>query len=218
MEYATGQQIYDVIVSAASSPISVSELKLFAKISGTGEDALLQQIIDGVTLEAERYTKRVFVQRTFRTWRDSLGDFGETPAYVCAPPMRYPYSQSGAPIVLRRSPLVSVSSVKYYSAGVLTTMSSALYQVVKKPAYSFIAPLSDAGWVTVDNRLQAVEIDFVAGYATVPADIKNALLAHATSVYQNRGDCDSGGSCSCSFAPSVSLAVYQQYRILDFVG
>lgn len=216
MEYATGQQIYDVIVSAASSPISVSELKLFAKISGTGEDALLQQIIDGVTLEAERYTKRVFVQRTFRTWRDSLGDFGESPAYVCAPPMRSPYAQSSAPVVLRRSPLISVSSVKYYSAGVLTTMNADLYQVVKKPAFSMIAPLSE--WVTVDNRFQAVEIDFVAGYATVPADIKNALLAHATSVYQNRGDCDTGGSCSCSFAPSVALAVYQQYRIVDFVA
>lgn len=221
MEYATGQQIYEVITPAAETPISVTDLKLYAKINGTAEDALLAQIIAGVTLEAERYTKREFVTRTYRTYRDQLGDFGEQPAYVSAPPMRYRNWRGREPIVLRRSPLLAISSIKYYLSGVLTTISSADYQIVKKPAFSFVIPVGDSVWPSVDIRLHGVVIEFTAGYgaaSAVPADIKNALLAHATQVYQNRGDCDSGGSCACNFAPSVALMVYQQYRIMDFVG
>lgn len=221
MEYATGQQLYDVTIPASESPISVSELKLFAKISGTSEDALLQQIINGVTLEAERYTKLDFVSRTYKTFRDSFGDYAESPAYVCNPPMRYRYSSNNAPIVLRRSPLQSVSLIQYYSGGVLTTLNVADYMIVRKPAFSFVVPVGDALWPTPDDRMQAVQITFVSGFgaaAAVPADIKNALLAHATSVYQNRGDCNSGSSsCACEFAPAVSLAVYNQRRIVDFV-
>lgn len=219
MEYATGQQVYNVTVAPTEQPITVDELKLYAKISGTAEDALLAQIIKGVTLSAERYIKQDFITRTYRTFRDVFGDRADSPAYFGYPAHTCSQSFGKAPIALRRSPVGSIVSVKYYSGGALATVDAADYYLVVKPSYAMIAPVSE--WPTPDLRMQAVQIEFTAGYgaaSVIPADIKDALLAHATSVYQNRGDCDSGGSCECKFAPAVSMAVYNGYRIIEFVA
>jgi len=197
------------------SAVSVAEVKLWAKISGSAEDALIQGIIDGVTLEVEKYTKREIILKGFRTLRNNFGDVNETP-------LRDPVYFPEAPVTLRRTPLHSITSISYLSGGVMLALDLDDIDIIESPDFSSFVPATGKSWVFPDRRPQAVEIEFTAGYpdaASVPADLKNALLAHITSVYQNRGDCDSGGgSCSCKFAPGVSMAVYNQYRIIDFRG
>lgn len=216
----TIQQPYELITPAAESPISLAEFKLWAKVTTSADDDLIQQIIDAVTREAEAYTKLDFVSKGYRTYRDYFGDEGESPAR-----QDYYYAGGGyyagnyQQITLRRSPLVSVDSITYLKSGVSTAFTD--FYVVKKPSFSKVLPNTDTNFPTdADNRAQAITIDFTAGFgaaADVPSDIKQALLAHATSVYQNRGDCDpASGGCSCAFAPAQSLMVYNQRRIIDF--
>ena len=63
-------------------------------------------------------------------------------------------------------------------------------------------------------RMQAVTITFDCGFGTeanVPAEIKEAILLHATAMQSNRGDCD---DASCANAvPAIAKAIYLQNRI-----
>lgn len=196
-------------------PVSVAEFKLWAKISGSAEDSLIEGIIRGVTLEVEKYTKREINLKTFQTFRNNFGDVNETP-------IRDPIYFPEAPVTLRRTPLHSITSVSYLSGGVMVALDLDDIDIVESPDFSSFVPATGKTWVVPDRRPQAIAIEFTAGYAdaaSVPSDLKVALLTHITSVYQNRGDCDSGGgSCSCKFAPGQSMAVYNQYRIIDFRG
>ena len=63
--------------------------------------------------------------------------------------------------------------------------------------YSQIFLKEDQEWPTnIDLVPQAVEIIFTSGYgateASVPADVKIALLSHIAFMYENRGDCNTG--------------------------
>lgn len=46
-------------------PVTVEDQKVFSRVDGDDEDALIQQLIEGVTAEAEDITGRIFAQRTF---------------------------------------------------------------------------------------------------------------------------------------------------------
>jgi uncharacterized phiE125 gp8 family phage protein len=207
----TGAQPYDLTAPVTDYPITLAELKVWLKITGTEEDALLQSIIAGVTLEAEKYTKREFITKSFETYRDVFGDPEESPS-----PIGCNFFE--LPIVIRRSKLQDVTSIEYLKDGSFITLDPSEYFIVNKDAFSQIAPIDQ--WPIPTQRQQAIKIVFNAGYGDaddVPQDIKNALLAHATAVYTNRGDCDNGSSsCSCNFAPSEAMSVYNQYRIIDF--
>lgn len=208
----TGQAPYILITPAAETPISVAEFKAWAKITSSADDAIIADLIAAVTLSAEQYTKRDFVTKTYDTYRDVFGDEWESPA-------RNNLYSIDAPIWLRKSPLQVVTEVEYLSGGSNVAYNISNLRTVKKPAYSYIKPNNGLSWPNVDDEPQAVRVRFTAGYgaaADVPADLKQALLNHVLSVYQNRGDCDNGCDCSCQFAPAYSLSVYRQYRIVDF--
>lgn len=210
--FSTGAQPYNLISEVTEYPITVAEFKQWAKINNSVEDSLIQRIIAGVTLEAEKYTKRDFILKVYQTFRDRFGDVDESPSPV-------PVQTTDHPVVLRRSPFDQVVLIVYQSDGQPVNMDLNDVRVVQKDSFSQIVPVNS--WPTVDLIPQAIEIQFQAGYgsaADVPSDIKNALLAHATAVYFNRGDCSdgSGVSCSCKFAPPESISVYNQYRIVDF--
>jgi len=208
-------QPYIVIVPAEEYPISRADFKLWAKVTGTADDTIIDRIIKGVTLEAEKYTKREITKKTFRTFRDVFGDLEETP--IDWRSARY---FEDVPVTLRRSPLLAINEITYKVAGVDTNLDLDDIEILLSPDFSSFAPAYGVVWKQVDNRSQSIAIEFDAGYETaadVPPDLLNALLSHATAVYQNRGDCDSGGgSCDCKFAPAEALAVYKQYRINDF--
>lgn len=208
-------QVYQVITPATETAISLADLKLWAKVTVIADNPILQRIIEGVTLEAERYTKREITKKTFRTFRDIFGDLEETPVdYRGA---RY---FTDLPITIRRSPLLSITEITYKVDGSPVAMDLDDIDIDHRADYSQLVPAYGKQWAEIEPRPQAITIEFEAGYAStdvIPSDLKNALLAHATAVYQNRGDCspDSGG-CDCKFAPAEAMAVYKQYRILDF--
>jgi len=213
-------QPYEVITPPAELPVSIQEFKSWAKITSSHDDALIQRIIEGVTDEAEKYTKRDFVEREYETFRNVFGDIEESPVRGCG---RYIHLPNRTPVTLRRSKLLSVTGIEYEKDGNVTIFPLSDIRTIKKDAFSQIVPKQSSHWAIPDPEPQSIRITFTAGYGTaadVPAALKNAILAHSTAVYQNRGDCDdgSGGSCSCKFAPAEALSVYNQYRIIDFRG
>jgi len=219
---ATGAQPYIITTGATESALSVNLVKSWVKAPGAADDALLQLIIDRVADQAEKYTKRDFIKKTFKTFRDTFGDFNDDPAYLGYPSMSY--GALSMPITLRRSPLIGVNSVKYYDLNnVQQTMDPSLYYTVVKDAFSMIASVDNNPWPSTADRYQAIEISFDAGYGAkekdIPAALRSAMLAHIAAVYTNRGDVDVGNDADIySLAPAASLSAYNQYRIYDFVA
>lgn len=69
-------------------------------------------------------------------------------------------------IELRKVPVASLSSIKYYTSEVLTTWASGNYHsdLVSEPAR--IEPISGTSWPTTDIRPNAVQIEWVSGVAS----------------------------------------------------
>lgn len=209
--YATGQGFTEVVTPPASSAISLATAKAWMKVTTTADDTIIQAIINSVEAYASAYTKRVLQSTVFRTYRDVFGDVSDNSAMYGYPARSIYGVQCDTPITLRKSPLISVSSVQYYFEDSLTPFTD--FYIDRKFDFSRIAPTTGNYWPIPDVRMQAIQINFTAGYTTLPADLNMALLDHILSAYENRGDC----GCADS-VPANAKAVYNSYRIEDFVA
>lgn len=189
---------YEVIVPAVTTPVTLDQVKEFLKLdpTDTSQDTFLTTLINACTQYAERYTKRDFINKTYRTYRDYF---------------------SGCGIELRKSLLQQVVTVDYINQdNVQTTVPTTVYFSTQSNDYSSIFTQQDQVWPTdVRMQRQSVIIEFVAGYgdtsSDVPADLQLALLNHISAMYSDRGDC-----CDCaSTLPGNAKAIYDIYMIMS---
>jgi hypothetical protein len=201
----------------ATLAVPLAEVKTWLKVSGSTLDDEITALIESATLTGERITKRDFINKTYKTFRDNFSDYPSAYGnYSALIPATQRPSTLGE-IELKRSKLQSVTSVKYLKSDVLTTVATSVYYATEEIDFSSLALVDGQAWPTdVDNRKQAVEIIFVAGYGDadtdVPSDIRLAIKKHVASAFVNRGDCDDE-----RFLPSGALATYMNNRIEDIV-
>jgi len=208
---------YFVEVPAAELAVPLDEVKLWLKPSGAwGEslDAEITALIKGATKTAENHMRRELIDKGFRTFRDRFDDYdGLCGDYsVLIPASRRSYRPG---IELRRSPLQSVDSIEYLKSDVWTLVDSSIYYATSENEYSRILLADGQSWPNdLDNREQAVRIDFTAGYGAdadaVPEDVKTAIKMHVANAFANRGDCVDG-----RFLPPGARGIYNQNRILE---
>ncbi len=184
---------YNVTTPAAGRPLTLAETKDYLKYTASDQDDLINHLIDAATDCGEKYTGRDFINKTYTTFRDTFHDCFQ----------------------LRRSRVSSVTSIKYLLNDVLTTVATTVWGFTDVNNYPDIFLKEDKVWPTdVDNVPQAIEIVFVAGYGAddtaIPADVKNAMLAHILFMFENRGDCPS----DTSGLPATSKVLYDKIRII----
>lgn len=189
---------YNITVAPAALAVALADFKTHLRITGTAQDAELTAILNAAIGYAEKYTKRDFITRTYETYRNDLSE-------VCE---------------IRRSKLQSITSITYLVSGSPVTVSSDLYYNTVENDFSRILLEDGESWPTNgDTREQSVVITFKSGYGDadtdVPKDLKQAIMQHATSIYENRGDCSIGQCADC--LPLNAALTYQQYRINDIV-
>ncbi len=99
------------------------------------------------------------------------------------------WPESDGPIKLPRGPIQSVTSVKYTdSAGTETTLTVTTDYLVST-VRARIIPAYGCSWPSAILRpIDAIVVRFVAGYTTVPARYKNAILLATSGFYNHRGD------------------------------
>ena len=118
--------------------------------------------LNAATAAVEDYTGRSLTSKTFRL---NAAEWPEARLFE-----------------LRRSPLVSITSVKYYAEDdtVLTTMSSAAYRAIAGRLPGLVEFLPDTDLVALEPRSDAVQVDFVAGHGlkayAIPAQLRLAVL------------------------------------------
>lgn len=145
--------------SAPGMPFTLSEARVQLKNEEeTYDDALVTALVKAAGEMAENKTNRAFMQST---WQWTGEDFPPSDCYGF--------------FKLMPGPLVSVTSIKYYPSdgGAQVTMVAGTdYEVDNRNVpgrIRFLENLPDA-----DDRYDAVEIVFVAGYATAQGEGESA--------------------------------------------
>lgn len=147
--------------AAIIEPLTVSEAKTHLRILHSEDDTYIATLIAAARSRVEIETQRSLITRTYELVGDS-----------------FPASST---IALPMPPLRSVTTIKYYdSTGTLSTFASTNYRVDTYSAPGRVELVSGSSWPTTQERQNAVEIVYVAGYGdlptAVPAEIRQAIL------------------------------------------
>jgi uncharacterized phiE125 gp8 family phage protein len=166
-----------LVQGASGDPVSLSEAALHCRVDSTTDHPALQAMLRAATAAAEKYIGRPIITRTYRQFFD---------AWPC-----------GEALELRRSPLVSVTHVKTYDdADTATTFASSNYFVDTVSQPGRIVLRSAASWPTADRVANPIEVEYKAGFGTdpasVPADIRQAVLMLTANLYEHRGEAVTG--------------------------
>ena len=128
------------------------------------------------------------------------------------------YFQAPAtPIILPRYPAISLDTVTVYDeAGVSTAVTIADVfdvDVASRPAR--VALKRGATWPTASRSLNAIELDYTAGWGTavsdVPPSLRRAVLEMAAYMHTHRGDCTPEEGYTRSSAHSI----LRTYRVRE---
>lgn len=157
-----------IITPPAALAVSLADARNAARIDGTDSDADIEIQVSAITAEAEHGTGRAIINRTYRVTLDAFP--------VC--------------IIVPASPLISVSSVKYFDlAGVEQTIDPSAYIVDAASEPGRIKPAS--AWPVAQDRIGAVNVVAVCGYGpddkSTPPVFKGYILAKVREYYAPAG-------------------------------
>lgn len=147
-------------------PVTRDAVKLAIEIGDiTDFDDELDEIIPAAVELVETDCRRALMPQTWTLRLDCFRDYE---------------------IELRRPPIQTVSFVKYTTGGVLTTFSSANYQVDINTEPGRIRPAYGLCWPVAQIVQNSVQIQFVAGYASadaVPIVAKRAIYLQCRAMH-----------------------------------
>lgn len=164
--------ILSLVTPAVTGPVTVQEVKEDIRgIRSDTEDLLIATLIESATLQAETFTRRNFVSRTWDLYSDTIP---QTPV-----------------IDLPCAPLVSVTSITTIDADEASTVYAAsnyILDTVSSPGR--IALKDGSTWPSTTLKVvNGFVIRFVSGYGTrheVPAQIRHAIMRAVNFYYSER--------------------------------
>ena len=179
-----------VITAATAYPVTLAEAKLHCRVDVTVDDSLIDGLIAAATSYVEDYTGRALMAQTLRLSIDGLSDS----------------------IKLPRGPVQSITSVKYDDAtGTEITLAATYYtaDLVNDPQW--LVRNTGYVWPTVLDAVNAVRITYVAGYASLPAAIKQAVLLLISAWYDTRSHSSDKPVAEVPHAVTALLANHRAY-------
>lgn len=166
-----------VITPPAQLAVPLDSAITAARANGAGLDSEVEQAVRTATAEAEFETHRAFIEQTLRLTLDRFD----------------------GPIKLPRPRLISVTHVKFIDQdGQQQTLHPQDYQVDAESEPGYIVPAPGKAWPATAARINAVEVQYVAGYgpdhASVPDSVKGFILRRVAEQF---------GQLSASMAASA---------------
>ena len=137
---------------AEVEPVSIEELAAFCRITDAADEAQLKVLGIAARQRVEDLTGRALTEQS---WVLQAPDWHHL--YDC---------RDARTIYFDRTPLVSIDSVQYFDAvtETLTTWDAANYHVLTGFEPGRLVRDADSSWPDVDDRPDAVQITFTAGY------------------------------------------------------
>lgn len=147
-------------VPPATEPLGLAEAKLYLRVDGAAEDAVISDMIAAVREAAEEYLGRSLVTQS---WTLHYAQYA--PSCVFLP----------------KGPVQGITHVK-------TRDRNGQEALVNTQLYHLLAS-EDALHLPSAIMAHAVEITYVAGYGDaedVPASVRQGMLIHLAALYENR--------------------------------
>jgi uncharacterized phiE125 gp8 family phage protein len=164
----------------ASEPLTLDEVKLYVRVDTTDDDALLADLIVAARMMAESWLRKSLLPQAWK--------------------LAYDY---GIPesVWLPMGPVTSIASVTVVNDDAST-------QVLVSTGYWLNAAknMLIVGGVLTGRRIEIVYNTGYADAASVPAQIKQGMLAHIASMYDSRGD------VGAMMLPEQSVGLYTPLR------
>lgn len=166
---------YKLKTAAASDPVTTTEVKNNLRITGSSLDTIVAQCLSFAIEEAQAYLGRQIISATWLGYLD------------CFP--------SDNIIQITKGPVSAITSIKYYATGdsEMTTIEATDYQLDNVDLTSRI--LLNESFTADADKINAVEIEFVTGWANaaaVPKVIKEAIILLASEKYLHPDNLMSG--------------------------
>lgn len=181
-----------VTTPAVSEPLSLADAKEHLKVDISDDDDLITAQIVAARKWIEQYCNRSLPQQTLTAY------FGTVPP-------------SGI-LWLPQSPCVSVTSINYVDTdGNTQVWSSSDYDVDTFMAPARIMAAYGESWPSTRSQMNAVNVVYVAGQATVDEDIVHALKLMVGSLYAARENDCPFQSYQPSFSVKALLANHKLY-------
>lgn len=167
-----------------TEPVSLDEAKAHARVDIEDDDALFDAWITRAREHCEAITQRQFITATYAMLMDGF------PMGYRSDVFRATDRREGYDILLPRPPLVSVETIVYKdTAGISRTIDAAVYIVSDFDEPGRVALANGATWPQALDEINAVRIDYTAGYGAaedVPESIKQAMLLLIAHWNENR--------------------------------
>lgn len=144
-----------LVTAPALQPVNLTDAKLYLRVDGDDDDSRIESLIRAVTRKAEEFTRRAFITQT---WEISFD--------------RAPSNK----IEIPRPPLQSIVSIKSYDeAGAESVFDLNNIWVDKRSTPGRIALKEGVEWPTELRPIDAIVIQFTAGYGAKPENVDDAI-------------------------------------------
>ena len=143
--------------------VTLVKVKEYLEITGTDSDTLLQGFIDRLSAWVERYCDRIFLQATYTDEKHD-GDGAKA-------------------LLVNQYPIDSVTSLfddTLRNFGTETKIAAADFVIYKDRGEIHLDGL------TFQKGLQNVKVTYVAGFATIPIDLQQAVLELVADRFRNK--------------------------------
>jgi len=186
-----------LVTSPASMPVTLTEAKAWLDVTYSDDDTMITAMIGAATAHLDGYTGILGRAIMPQTWKQQFCGFQTR--------MRFPHT-----------PIASVETVKYYDDdNALQTANSAIYGVYEDHLGAFIELLDSQSWPSTYARQDAVEINYIAGYANaeaVPEPIKTAIKMLVADLYEHR-EAQSEMNLSENRSVGALIAPYRKWAV-----
>jgi uncharacterized phiE125 gp8 family phage protein len=152
-------------------PVSIQQVKDHSNIIYTADDGQIFKMIQAARNWIEMFTGKALITQSITIKFDD--------SFPCE-------------ITIPRSPIQSVTSISYIDdSGNTQVLSSSVYTVDTFSEQGRIVLAYDQSWPTTRNEINAVTIEYVAGYVDptkLPSEIRHALLMLVDHFYEHRSE------------------------------
>ena len=181
-----------LVTGPSTEPLTLAEAKAHLRVTTTDDDTYITALIVAARENVEQRLGRALYTQTLLRTLDAFPDA----------------------IILRRSPIQSVSWVKYLDGnGVLQLLDAAAYSTDFESEPGYVVPAYGYVWPTTYASINAVTVQYVASYTTtgaIPQTIKQWMLMRIGALYEIR-EAESGPTSGSFAKPSFVDGLLERY-------
>ena len=162
---------YSITVAPTSEPITLSQASDHLRVDSTDDQSYISDLISVAREYFDAVTGRSSAPATYVLTAENWEDVFHGLSYA---------------IPIYRSPLVSVTSVKYHAAtsGTLTTLDPSEYRVITSAEPGRVQLVNSPP--AISDRIDAIQITFVAGNDCPPAMSRHGIKMLVANFYEQR--------------------------------